>query len=290
MKLVQSFTRGVNRSLLQTKKQSPHIFFAVGVVGVITSTVLACRATLKLHDTLDDIQKDVDSVKEMKRSEHEIGERHIYAVDEYGRDAAYVYVKAGFQIVKLYAPAVIVGGASIGLLTASHVELSRRNAALTAAYSVLSKAFEDYRERVREEIGEDKEQELYRGIRTEVEAGTQVKSINPDHMSAYAVLFNESSANWTKDAELNRIFLTANQNHANQMLLARGHVFLNEIYDMLDIPRSSWGSVVGWVHNQDRDSHIDFGMWEDRAERFMNGEERSVWLDFNVDGIIYDKI
>ena len=59
---------------------------------------------------------------------------------------------------------------------------------------------------------------------------------------------------------------------------------------MLGLERSSAGQVVGWVMNNDGDNYIDFGMFEASSSRFVNGTERSVLLDFNVDGVIYDKI
>jgi hypothetical protein len=54
--------------------------------------------------------------------------------------------------------------------------------------------------------------------------------------------------------------------------------------------RTSAGFVVGWVLDGNGDGYIDFGLSEARSSRFMNAEERSVILDFNVDGVVYDLI
>jgi hypothetical protein len=64
---------------------------------------------------------------------------------------------------------------------------------------------------------------------------------------------------------------------------------------MLGIDRSKAGSVVGWVITKEGtgDNFIDFGVFDGdnpRARDFVNGREGSILLDFNVDGVIYDKI
>lgn len=291
MKLVpQTVSLNVGRSLLKFKKDSPHIFFAAGVVGSVVSTVLACRATLKLSDTLDEIHADIAKLEEMKKDPPQ-----KYTDADYKKDIGYVYGKAGMQIAKLYAPSVIVGAASITALTGSHVQMSRRNASLMAAYAVLQKAYEDYRERVQAELGEERELDVYRGLEREKskdkDGGNElVKLGDPNKLSPYSRIFDEYSRCWEKDPELNRIFVQCQQNYANNLLQSRGHLFLNEVYDMLGMDRSKAGCVVGWVIGPDGDNYVDFGLFDCESSRFINGWERSIVLDFNVDGVIFDKI
>lgn len=281
-------TRAIGRKSLVLRKNSPNVFFAAGVVGVVASTVMACRATLKLSETLDEIKKDVDNVNEIVP----ITEGDVVSLR---KDKIYVYGKASLQVVRLYGPSILVGGASVALLTGSHVQLTRRNAALTAAYAVLDEAFREYRERVKSVVGEDRELDMYRGTKTETvknEMGQKEEqvSFDPNKRSVYSRIFDEFSVHWHKDPEFNRIFLQCQQNFANNLLQTRGHVFLNEVYDMLGLDRSKAGAVVGWVLNSDGDNYVDFGMLEAYNAKFINGFERSVLLDFNVDGVIYDKI
>lgn len=289
----------ISRQFLIVKKHSPHIFFAAGVAGTITSTVLACRATLKLSATLDEIQKDIEILKPKETiilpnnhtSEVVTGEE---VVVQHTR-TIYAYGHASLKIAKLYGPSVLIGVASIGLLTGSHVQLTRRNSALIAAYAAVQKAYDDYRDRVREELGAERELDIYHAAKTEVvtdaEGNTQlVKVVNPNKYSPYAKFFDEYSDNWKRDAELNRLFIQCQQNYLNNRLLAYGHVFLNEAYDALGIPRSTAGAVVGWLKDGDGDGYIDFGIFEAFNTRFVNGTEQSILLDFNVDGVIYDKI
>jgi hypothetical protein len=209
-----------------------------------------------------------------------------------------VYTEGAFRIGKLYAPAVAVGAISIAALSGSHVILTRRNAALTAAYAAVSKAYVEYRARVEEQLGEDKERMIYHAaeVRELVDPdnpdGKKIKEVvaDPTRFSPYARFFDEASPDWQKDAELNRYYIQCQQNYANHLLQARGHVFLNEVYDMLGIERSKAGQVVGWLIGGDGDNYIDFGMFEARNSEFINGNERCILLDFNVDGVIYDQI
>lgn len=272
-----SLTRLAGRQILILQKHSPRLMFVGGIVGIGVGTVLACRATLKLEETLDDIKEDV--VKAETRQEHTI---EVF--------------KGGVQLIRLYTPAIIVGGASIGLLTASHVTLGRRNAAITAAYSGLQASFDQYIARVKEEIGEERERDLRHGITRETikvdGKNVEVAKVDPNGYSQYAKIFGELNPNWKKDPEYNRIFIQCQQNHMNQILQTRGHVFLNEVYDYLGFDHTKAGAVVGWLRGKDggRDGFIDFGMLEVNNERFINGWEPTIILDFNVDGIIYDKI
>lgn len=286
MKLIpNAVTAKVARQVLVAQKHSPQIFFVAGIAGAITSTVIACKATLKLDRVIDDIEYEVQDVKKY-RDEHST---------DYYKDLTYVYAKGAYRVGKLYTPAVVLGTMSIGALTGSHVTLTRRNAGLTAAYAATQKAFDEYRERVQEELGEKKETDIHHAVKVlDVvdENGKKVKvpHADPNHWSMYARFFDEASVNWQKNAELNRIFVQAQQNYANHLLHARGHIFLNEVYDMLGIPRCKAGQVVGWTIGKGGDNFIDFGMYEAANADFVNGAERNIILDFNVDGSVLDNI
>lgn len=290
MSIKQSITRSIGRSILQSKKQSPHIFFALGLVGVVGSAVLACRATLKLEENLDEIKKELEEIEVMKPASKDMVTK--YTEEEYYKDLAYTYAKSAGRLVKLYGPSVVIGSISIVALTGSHVQMANRNAALTATLAAVSKAFDEYRIRVKEEIGEDREFELHQNIRdeaVEIEGKKEIVKISSG-LSPYARFFEPSNLNWQKDQELNRIFIQCQQNYANHLLTARGHVFLNEVYDSLGLDRSQAGAVVGWVRDGDGDGYVDFNIYGVQNADFIVGNSRGALLDFNVDGVVYDKI
>lgn len=288
MKFVpQAVTRNVGRQLLTLKKNRPHISFGVGIAGVIVGNVLVARATLKVGPVLEEMQAEVEDVKL---------HRDLDDPDR-SKDLAYVYGKGTIKLAQLYGPAVIVTGLSITLLTGSHVEMTRRNQALTATVVGLSKAYDEYRSRVRDAIGEERERDIYYAVTEEtyIDEDGKKKTVlsptgDPSLISPHARFFDEYSKYWQKDAEMNRLFVQVAQTHANQLLQARGHVFLNEIYDALGIPRSKAGTIFGWTLTGDGDNYIDFGMYSTHDNGFVNGWNRSVLLDFNVDSTpIYDR-
>ncbi len=295
MKLsTQMLTRGVARNIFLAKKNSPHIFFVGGVVGVIGSAVLACKATLQVEEKLEEIKNDVVLLKTnaIEEADHELSDTEKKTLSY--TCSSYTAVKTIKVIGRLYGPAILLGGASIAALTGSHIQLVRRNAALTATLATVTKAYAEYRLRVQEEIGKEKELDIYRGIRDkEVEIDGKksvVKISDPLGRSPYSRIFDECSRYWKKEAELNYVFLEHQQNYANHRLRADGFVFLNDVYDDLGFDKTSEGQIVGWMLSGDGDGYVDFGMYEAYNERFIKGQERVAILDFNVDGPIYDKI
>lgn len=270
-KVSPKLSLAVGRKSLALRKNAPHITFGLGLVGTVASTVLACRATLKLEQTIDEIQIDID---------------HARGSD---KDIAAEYFKSAAKLGKLYAPALGVGLGSIALLSGSHVNLTRRNTSLMAAYASLESAYAAYRDRVRADVGSDREADLFNGLKEINHEGKVVKVRDPNGISQYARYFDEGSIHWEKDAELNRYYLQCQQNYLNDLLRARGHVFLNEVYDQLGLERSKAGQVVGWVIGEGGDNFIDFGMYDTGNEQFINGWEPRILLDFNVDGVVLDK-
>jgi hypothetical protein len=291
----------VGRSILHLKKSSPTLFFVGGTVGVVGAAVMACRATLKLDETVEGVKQDLMGVKQAHVALAEARETNnlpanVEEADKaLNKDLAFVYLRGAGSIAKLYGPAVVVGSISIGALTGSHVALSRRNTALTAAYGVLAKGLAEYRDRVADKIGDEQEVQVYRNVHIEEredEDGKVIKATVADAEAGdlYRVLFDEHNRRFKKSAELNRNFIQIQQNYANHLLSARGHVFLNEVLDNLGFEPTPAGQVVGWLLGGEGDDHIDFGLFEEESEEFMFGNEPRIWLDFNVDGVIYDKI
>lgn len=281
--------QALSRSMLVLKKNSPHILFGAGVVGAAGATVLACRSTLKVSEVLDEIQHDVEQVKGMESLVER--ESSSYSLDEYRKDTVYVYAKGAVKLGKLYAPALILGGVSIAAIAGSHIQLTKRNNALMVAYAAVAKAYDEYRDRVRDRLGPEEELDIYRGTKTEkLEDGTEVKVLDESGRSPYSRCFDEQSENFEKDAEYNRFFISCQQSWANERLRSKGHVFLNEVYESLGLDHTTAGSVVGWVWDGDGDNYIDFGLYSAVNAGWINSPEPRLWLDFNVDGVIYDKI
>lgn len=289
---------------LKAIKHSPEILAGVGVVGVVGSLVLACKATTKLSDVLEESKEQLDKIKEVAADP---AYEEKYSQDDAKKDTTITYVQTAMKVTKLYAPSVILCASSLGCLLASNNILKKRNAALSAAYMTVDKSFKEYRKRVADRFGEEVEKEIRYNIKAEEitkvdEDGNEVIETvkvmdgtdDPNSYSDYARFFDESCAAWQNDAEYNLTFLKAQQQYANDLLKARGRLFLNEVYRMLGIDETKAGQVVGWVYNPDNptgDNFVDFGIYNMQRERvraFVNGYEPNILLDFNVDGVIWD--
>ena len=305
--IINSVSYNAHRIGFKIKKASPEIMVVAGVVGVVTSTVMACKATTKVNDILEETRKQVDDV-------HNVLDSDVVSEDEYNnddakKDLAIIYTQTGVKLIKLYAPSIIVGALSITGILASHKILKKRNVALTAAYATIDRSFKEYRGRVVERFGKELDRELRYNIKAqEIEEKTVDKDgnetvekktisvVDPNMYSDYARIFDNGSMGWTKDPEYNLMFLKLQQNQANDRLRAQGYLFLNDVYDMLGIPRTKAGQIVGWIYDEDNpvgDNFVDFGIYDiynEKACDFVNGRERSIVLDFNVDGNILDMI
>ena len=305
--IINSVSYNAHRIGFKIKKASPEIMVVAGVVGVVASTVMACKATTKVNDILEETKKQVDDV-------HNVLDSDVVSEDEYNnddakKDLAIIYTQTGVKLIKLYAPSVIVGALSITGILASHKILKKRNVALTAAYATIDRSFKEYRGRVVERFGKELDRELRYNIKAqEIEEKTVDKDgnetiekktisvVDPNMYSDYARIFDNGSMGWTKDPEYNLMFLKLQQNQANDRLRAQGYLFLNDVYDMLGIPRTKAGQIVGWIYDEENpvgDNFVDFGIYDiynEKACDFVNGRERSIVLDFNVDGNILDMI
>lgn len=301
MKLVPiAASKVLGRQLLHVQKNSPALMFGAGIAVSVLATVKACQATLKLEETLAEAEKDMALLRQ-----HAEARPDKRTTKQLENDMKFVRIRTARNVAKLYAPAIGLGVVAVGLLTSSHVVMTRRNASLAAAYAVLDRGFREYRERVLKEYGSEKDQEFRYGTRSkeiveEGEHGHEIKTIKRHDVtgrSIYARLFDDTNRNWERDPRKNRVFIQCQQDWANDKLRARGHVFLNEVYDMLGMERTPEGQAVGWVIGGNQkttagDGYVDFGLdWQSPQMRdFMNGDEASVLLDFNVDGSVWDLI
>lgn len=294
----------VNKSVFNVKKYSPEILVIAGVVGTVTSAVLACRATTKLNAVLEDSKKEIDMIKKCAENP-EMEDK--YSDEDAKKDLAIVYAQTGVKLAKLYTPAVALGVVSLTCIVSSNNILRKRNVALAAAYTTIDKSFKSYRKRVIDKFGAEVEHQLRYDIKAkdfeettvdkkgkEKVVTNTVECCGIDGYSEYSRFFDDGCNGWEKDPEYNLMFLRAQQQYANDLLKSKGHLFLNEVYDMLGIPRSKAGQVVGWVYDENNpigDNYVDFGIYDmnkTNCRDFVNGYERTILLDFNVDGNIWD--
>lgn len=315
--LTATLGRTVNKVGLQLKKRSPELLIVAGVIGTVTSAVMACKATLKVEEIMAESNETVEKIHEARTLDGQPSAKNPESVIEYSAndeksDLAKVYIQTGLKLAHLYAPSVVLGALSITCFITSHNIMRKRCANLAAAYGTLDQAFKAYRKRVAERFGEEVEKEIRYNIKAKeiektivdpetgeektVKETVKVMEGDPSAASPYAAEFSESNPNYCKDPEMSFAFLRAQQSYFNDLLRAKGHVFLNEVYDALGLPRTKAGAIVGWVYDSDApvgDNYISFDMSSVNKEKvrdFINGVEPTIMLDFNVDGVILDLI
>lgn len=304
-----SITRGANKVAFTLKKHSPEILMVAGIAGTVGACVLACRSTLKIHEVMEEHNNKLNDITV---GLEEAAEGTIeYDEEAANKDTAMVYVQTGMSLARLYAPAIALGVFSISCLVGSNRIMKKREVSLMAAYTTLDQMYKRYRANVVEKYGKDEDRNLKFSIKQEeieekivddkgkekiVKKNVESTNITLADYSDYARFFDEASPEWEKDPEYNLHWLGCQQKYFNDLLIVRGHVFLNEVYDRLGIPRTRAGQRVGWIYDKKNpvgDNCIDFGIYNAKSEAgraFVNGTENVILLDFNVDGDIWDKI
>jgi hypothetical protein len=297
MKTVNAKTRKIG---IKLKKHSPEILLVAGLGGAVVSAVMACKATTKLSTIMEESKNNLEAIHKCSEDK-EMAD--TYSVEDAKKDTTIVYVQTGVKLAKLYAPAIAVGIVSATSILAANNIMRKRNVALTAALTTTDQAFKEYRSRVVDKFGEQVDKELKYDIKakkfeetvTDPETGKEKKSKNTVSIanpgcSEYARFFDETCKGYERETQYNLMFLRAQQQFANDKLVADGFLFLNDVYDMLGIDKTPTGQLVGWkydeLNNDVGDNYVDFGIMETNRETEDGGYEPVILLDFNVDGDI----
>lgn len=299
----------LGRAGLYLKKYAPEILIGAGVTGIVTSTVMACKATTKLNDVIEDhterLEEHRNEIVVMNKDAEETG---IDIKKEDQKGLIKVYTKTALNMVKLYGPSVGLAALSITSILGAHTIQKNRTAAISTAYALVNKAFNEYKDRVEEKYGSEAANDIAYGVKTEKiketvtdpETGKNKKiekviSEATAH-GAYTICYEPGCAGWDDNPEFSKMYLCGVQDQLNLRLRTKGHVFYNEVLDMLGLPSTSWGQVVGWLYNPDdktKKNVIDFHIFDlsDKTKRdFVNGYEPCIWLDLDPDGVIIDML
>ena len=302
---LESASRLANKFAFKAKKHSPEILIAVGAVSIVTGTIQACKATLKMQDVLETTSDNLEKIHGLEDGTLKVKEGETYTEEDARKDKTTVYIQTAAKAVKLYGPSIVLIGGGLGCMIGSHIIMRRRYGAAVAAYSAVTTAFNEYKARVKERFGEQTQYELEHGVKAEEVENTDENGNKKKETvyvtekmikHPYSVIFDESNPNWERDSGYNLIFIKNAEDAANRKLRRKGYLFLNDVYDMLGISNTYIGQFAGWVWDPadpSIDSRVDFGLYDDynpQKVAFLQGDEYSVVLDFNCDGNIIDKI
>ncbi len=309
-KNVKNFGRNMNAKY---EKNKPEILLIGGLVTVASGVVFACKGTLKAEQVVRTFKSNDAIIEEQigitndiiadpnKSNEEKTDALSTYNNDDYKSDKFINASNTVMNITKSYLPAAILLGTGAYMIVKSHCILNNRFESLAAAYVVLDKTFKKYRKEIVNRYGSELDKEVYKEIHSKkvINNETGKEETVPDHnvdADAYSRYFGEDNPFWTKDAEANKLFLLNIQNWANNRLQSKKYLYLNEVYEALGMEPTVAGRSIGWVYNEDDpdlNNYVSFGIFDDDnlAKRlFVNGDEKCIFLNFNVDGPVFKYI
>ena len=287
----------VVKSGMKLRKISPELALAGGIVCGVAAVVTACMASRKVDGVIDEANANLNDIQKLAEEDK---------LENPKKECFYEYRRMGWKLVKLYWPTVVLGTASVGLILYSHGILKKRHLQTLAAYNALDEAFKGYRKRVAEAVGDEAEKTIMAGGKVEKNIKVENTDGGEDILKGSNIVFNEKKNSpyefdfnrytaplvWEPTVEYNEMRLRSIQNYFNDVLQARGHVFLNEILDELGMKRTPAGAVCGWVKGCG-DNYIDFGYMDGFIKDWNIDSDlcrKNIHLNFNCDGQIWDMI
>lgn len=302
---MEKLTKTYNKGALQIRKSSPEIFLGLGIVGFAGTIYLTVKAVRKVDQTIENHYDRMDDIPEWLGKADNDPEID-YTEEDAIRDEKITKMQTAVAIAKDVAPVTAVGAATIGSFLLSYGILKKRYNGVVAAFNAVSAAYALYRSRVVEEYGDKMDRHFLYGTKLEtvertvtdengkkkkVKEEIEVIEKCEDSPSIYARWFEQGNPNWDRNHTFNMMFLKARMSMCNDRLHAKGHLFLNEVYDSLGFEHTPEGAVVGWIDGG-KDNFVDFGIFDARLNNQNPSvdQESRILLDFNVDGIIWDKI
>ena len=298
MSITTAFYTGVAR----ISKHAPTILSITASAGVIATGYLAWKAGTRFEDVEG---RDWDRRKECLRNADTIPDEDVPKIERKNR------ILFILDTVRTVAPAAIVGAATITMIYFSNSISKKRLAAMGAAYATLQTAFDGYKRTMVEALGKESVDKILKSKLPNVGKSAEeiLSSDNKSDaahvsdavvnslkaLSPYArIIAEESSTCWDPNEDYTSQNLAAVQLWANRRLERKGHLFLNEVFDQLGLSRTREGAVVGWLKNGEGDNYVSFGDFDASIYRVPSDDytrvDSNFIVDFNVDGVIWDKI
>ncbi len=293
---------------LAVKEHQPEIFLAAGVGTGIASAVMLAKAHKKSEETFDDVAGEIEAVRNYVNDNNGVVESDGSVPNDWEEITPAeerqlllpLYVETSKRAVILYGPSILMGAGALALILASHKSLQTRNRALIATVGLLERGFNEYRKRVRDEMGVEADERFYYGAEArsvttvEMKDGKkkkrkETKNHIPEEYSPimYQRTFDETNQNWSNMDDKNDFFLHMVERYMNDQFTIKGWMILNDVYKALGFKETPEGAVVGWSKNVEGDEFISIGL--DNDINMREGDTRFI-LDFNVNGVIFNHI
>ena len=308
---MNSLTKAFSEVKFWSKKHSPELLIAGGIIFAASSVVLACIATNKIKKPLSEATAKIKETHDLMKDDFKI-QNGQYSIQEGRKELAKTYAKTVGKILWTYAQAVLTFGLSVSCILGSHKIMRGRNIALAAAYTTLENGYKAYRSRVKEKLGEEAEEAIYKNIKKEKKevvdknGELKAKEVPTEHLdrdsNPYSALYSCGNRGWETNAILNYDYLMTQQAYLNHKLQAQGFLFLSDVYDTLGFDASMLGAdkvrashILGWIYDPNdssRDNYVSFGLTtknnicKPNVQKQIDSNEPNFWLEFNCDGDI----
>lgn len=282
-KVGNKLTGKLGKTGIILKDKSPEILIGAGIILVLGGTYMACRATSKAKDVIARRDIEIDELKYreagvLEQLSENCTEQEIKVVRKETKSDIFVaHVRCGWELTKLYAPAIAMEAAGIGCFLGAHGIMRKRNAALMAAYEATDKAYKRLKE------------ERDKGLLTD---GTECKEgekliekkdedqkncpFNSD-LGPWAFMFDEDCNVWKPSDSTILMEAKAVERSLTNRLNAGRTIFLNDIRTAFgeDIPGPNLeGQIICWDKTLG-DTEIDLGL--PRSEDYIFG--KSFWIN-----------
>lgn len=259
------------------------IFGGLGLLA--TSTVLSGIGAVKAVEVHNDYKEEVSKIDEMNIPDEE--KRHLKDKATY---------RCAWRMFKCFAPAVTCGVTGGTFVLCGRNVWKKRYAGASALAALYNETLDKYRERMQDEIGEEKEREIYEDVQTvthfesDEKGKTKTTEVKTPAGSGHPLefIFDERNLKYKKYAGNNWFALMQARKQCNNILNARGWMLLSEVLEIIGMPVPSYAAQVGWVRDPGNPEKIKFGMEGDDELRYATNQ--CVLLKFNCDGDIFSQI
>lgn len=297
IKTTASFLARTKVTLIQ---HSPKILMGLGLAAGTGALVTAIRGTLKAQPVIDEIKTDLADI----HCEIERAEENNEDTTALKKQLTSTYLHAAGDMLKIYAPTIILAGASAACVLTSHNIMLSRNIALATAFASVEEEYKKYRERVADKIGTEAEQAIYRDEIVREEEASYVDEKTGEvktekvkkydyQLPAHAGFFDNTNPNYVNDPanNYNLMFIQIQEQFCNDKLRVQGFLFENDARELLGLKKTEGGQRCGWVYDPNGPTHqISFGIDDYTANHGKNIMDDGIWIDFNVDGDIMNKV
>lgn len=217
------------RNVLQTV--SPMLLSSISAIGVITTSVLAVRAT----------PKALELIKVDSRQKHD------------GDPYAYTKAEAVKSAWKCYIPSVIVGASTIVCIFGASILNKRQQVSISSAYALLNSSYQEYKDKLKELYGDEAHQKIVDSIVKEKCNDVYLQSVGicscssldfEDHNPNENRMFYDTFSKRYFESTVNRVIQA--EYHLNRNFTLSGHLSVNDFYDFLGLENIDSGDEIGW--------------------------------------------